>query len=142
VLPFGPLRRPLSMLRPGVSLPRSKSFERMMTNDRQPPPTPLAHKSRSSGSLRQRRHATILGYLVHGRGLRCHDESESLMTNDQQAQPTPVAHRCHSLSSRSLTDDRHALPTPVAHRCHSLSRNIIIFRSLYLSQRRLATIIG
>jgi hypothetical protein len=33
VLPFGPLRRPVSMLRPGVSLPRSKSFEQMMIDN-------------------------------------------------------------------------------------------------------------
>ena len=40
VLPFGPLRRPVSQPRP-VSLPRSKSFERMMSNDREVPMTPL-----------------------------------------------------------------------------------------------------
>jgi hypothetical protein len=63
VLPFGPLRRLDSTPRL-VSLPRSKSFERMcMTNDRQPPPTPLSSlakrgregeresKSLSSGNL-------------------------------------------------------------------------------------------
>jgi hypothetical protein len=52
VLPFGPLRRPDSTPRL-VSLPRSKSFERMTTNDRQPPPTPLGSlvKSHSSGNL-------------------------------------------------------------------------------------------
>ena len=52
VLPFGPLRRLDSTPRL-VSLPRSLSFERMMTNDRQPPPTPLSSlaKSHSSGNL-------------------------------------------------------------------------------------------
>ena len=51
VLPFGPLRRLDSTPRL-VSLPRSRSFERMMTNDRQPPPTPfssLAKRGREGG---------------------------------------------------------------------------------------------
>jgi hypothetical protein len=62
VLPFGPLRRLDSTPRL-VSLPRSRCFERMMTNDRQPPPTPFSSlakrgregeresKSLSSGNL-------------------------------------------------------------------------------------------
>ena len=52
VFPFGPLRRLDSTPRL-FSLPRSKSFERMTTNDRQPPPTPLSSlaKSHSSGNL-------------------------------------------------------------------------------------------
>jgi len=39
-LPFGPLRRPASLSRP-VTLPRSRSFERMISNDREVPMTPL-----------------------------------------------------------------------------------------------------
>ncbi len=52
VLPFGPLRRLDSTPR-RIALPRSKSFERMTTNDRQPPPTPFRTlaKSHSSGNL-------------------------------------------------------------------------------------------
>jgi hypothetical protein len=73
VLPFGPLRRLDSTPRL-FSLPRSKSFERMTTNDRQPPPTPLSSlaKSHSSGNL----------FYAHV---------------DQQPPPTPVAKSQSSL---------------------------------------------
>ena len=56
VLPFGPLRRPDSTRRL-VALPRSKSFERMTTNDRQPPPTPLRSVAKSHSSVERGRRA-------------------------------------------------------------------------------------
>jgi len=50
-LPFGPLRRPAPVPRP--TMPRTRSFERMIANDRQAPPTPPGHRRHvhSSGSL-------------------------------------------------------------------------------------------
>jgi hypothetical protein len=106
VLPFGPLRRPILPI-PGVSLPRSKSFERMMTNDRQPPSTPLARKSHSSGSLFKSHSSGSLFYanivMQQSSGPGCMEwVRDAVMINDRQAPPTPVAHRCHSLSSGSL----------------------------------------
>jgi len=54
-LPFGPLRRPAPVPGPVSlqTLPRTRSFERMIANDRQAPPTPPGHRrhAHSSGSL-------------------------------------------------------------------------------------------
>ena len=106
VLPFGPLRKLDSTPRL-VSLPRSRCFERMMTNDRQPPSTPLARKSHSSGSLFKSHSSGSLFYanivMQQSSGPGCMEwVRDAVMTNDRQAPPTPVAHRCHSLSSGSL----------------------------------------